>query len=273
MSKRRVRARSRSTTATRPGSSPCIGRSVCRSSAAATSSRDRSPASTRQRSSSPSRRLTVSYVRRSSLDSSPTGGPSSPYALRSMRAASSRTASTGSAASRSSASPGTGPPRSFSDLLDDALRRLDRPSAQPPFDEVDRAALETREGRAQEAEQVAARSAEPGEAEHRVERVTERRLRRAARSPSTEYGTPSVPSTVSSGARQRSMLGQTTPIRSGGVPERSSTSSSSPTSSSAPRAPAPSKKRTPPSIGTAAGGGSANSARSRCASAGCASSP
>src|SRR5258707_69622 len=48
-------------------------------------------------------------------DDSPTGGPSSPYAPRSIRAASCRTAATGSSASRRSASAGSGEPRSFSD--------------------------------------------------------------------------------------------------------------------------------------------------------------
>ena len=50
------------------------GRSVWRSSTATTSSRESSPASVRQRSSSVSSFETYSYVRRSSRDASPTGG-------------------------------------------------------------------------------------------------------------------------------------------------------------------------------------------------------
>src|SRR3954468_19677793 len=77
---------------------------------------------------------------------------------------------------------------------------------------------------------------------------------------------PSVPKAVSSGARRRSTDGQTTPIRSGAVPPRMSSRISWPTSSSEPRGPAPSKKRTAPSTGGAAGGGGgegAGSARGR----------
>src|SRR5439155_19767220 len=90
---------------------------------------------------------------------------------------------------------------------------------------------------------------------------------------SSEYGTPSEPSTVSSGARQRSSESQTIAIAAGAVPARISSSSSSATSSSAPRAPAPSKKRiAPPSSGGSAAA-SSKSDRSRYASVGCATSP
>src|SRR5947209_6354012 len=52
---------------------------------------------------------------------------------------------------------------------------------------------------------------------------------------SSAYGTPSVPSAVSSGACQGSSEGQTMPICSGATPPPINVSSSSPTSSSAPR--------------------------------------
>jgi hypothetical protein len=58
-------------------------------------------------------------------------------------------------------------------------------------------------------------------------------------------------------------------IRSGATPDRISCTSSSATSSRVPRTPAPSRKRTAASSSGAGGGDSSNSARSRCASAGC----
>ena len=79
-------------------------------------------------------------------------------------------------------------------------------------------------------------------------------------SPSTAYGMPNEPSTVSSAPRIRSYPGTTSPIRSGGMPPRASASTSSPTSSSVPRLPAPSKKRITPSSGGASPGSSAKSA-------------
>src|SRR5207248_8157374 len=61
-------------------------------------------------------------------------------------------------------------------LLLDAGRRLDRPPAEPPFDEVDARPRQAREGRAEEGEEVAAAALEPREPEQRQERVAERRL-------------------------------------------------------------------------------------------------
>ena len=64
-------------------------------------------------------------------------------------------------------------------LLDDALRRGDGAPAEPALDEVDRPALEPRERRAKEAEEVVAGTACPGKAQQRRKRVHERRLREA----------------------------------------------------------------------------------------------
>ena len=115
-------------------------------------------------------------MRRSSRELSPTGGCSSPYALRSMRAASARTASTGSSASRSSASAGNGRPCSFSPSSTTrsgacTARPRSRPSTKSTF-----APLDAGERRAEEAEELAARAAEPREAQQRGQRLAERRL-------------------------------------------------------------------------------------------------
>ena len=67
--------------------------------------------------------------------------------------------------------------------------------------------------------------------------------------PSIANGIPRVPSTVSSGARQRSTAGTTSAICSSGDPSAASSRIDSATSSSEPRAPAPSRKRTAPSSG------------------------
>ena len=85
--------------------------------------------------------------------------------------------------------------------------------------------------------------------------------------PSIANGIPSVPSTVSSGARQRSTAGTTSAICSSGDPSAASSRIDSATSSSEPRAPAPSRKRTAPSSGGPSGGVSEKRCRSRCASA------
>ena len=59
-------------------------------------------------------------------------------------------------------------------LFHDALRLLHGAAAQPPLDEVDGAALDARERRPEEREQLAARAAEPRKAEQRREHLAER---------------------------------------------------------------------------------------------------
>ena len=78
-----------------------------------------------------------------------------------------------------------------------------------------------------------------------------------------------MPSTVSSGARQRSTEGTTSAISSSGTAPAASSRTSSATSSSEPRAPAPSKKRIAPSSSGPFGGESAKRCRSRWARAAC----
>ena len=57
-----------------------------------------------------------------------------------------------------------------------AFRRVDGAPAQPPFEEVDVVAAETRVRRAHEPVEVVAAAAEPGEAQQREQRAAERRL-------------------------------------------------------------------------------------------------
>ena len=93
-----------------------------------------------------------------------------------MRAASTRTASTGSVGVAQLGERGEGAAVQLLPLLDDAVGGLHRAAAQPPLDEVDVAALEPGERRAQEREELAARPAEPREAQQRRQRLAERRL-------------------------------------------------------------------------------------------------
>ncbi len=84
---------------------------------------------------------------------------------------------------------------------------------------------------------------------------------------STPEGMPSCANAASSGARQRSTESQTTATFSGGVPPRSSATTSLATSSTVPRVPAPSRNRSEPSSAGPVAGSSAKSSRSRCVSA------
>ena len=64
-------------------------------------------------------------------------------------------------------------------LLLDTLRRVNRAPAQPPFEEVDMVAAETRVRRAHEPVELGPPTSEPGEAEQREQRAAERRLAEA----------------------------------------------------------------------------------------------
>ena len=64
-------------------------------------------------------------------------------------------------------------------LLDRAVSTDDRPPAQPAFEEVDVAAAEPGVRRPQEGEELATRAVAPGEAEQREQRLAERRRRQA----------------------------------------------------------------------------------------------
>ena len=65
------------------------------------------------------------------------------------------------------------------DLLLDACRRAHRAAAEPSLEEVRVPAGQARVGRAEEREEVAAVSVEPGVAEEREQRLAERRLSEA----------------------------------------------------------------------------------------------
>src|SRR5581483_2999460 len=67
----------------------------------------------------------------------------------------------------------------FLALDDDTLGRPNGAPPQPPLDEVDRAALDARERRAQEREELATPAVEPRETQQREQRMPERRLRDA----------------------------------------------------------------------------------------------
>ena len=270
---RRVRARSRSVTATLPGSSPRASLSDARSRAAYSSSRESAPPRSIQRASSSRSSVTARCARRSSTASSPTGGESRPYAARIIERTSLRTAASGSASAAEVVEHAQRLPAQLERLLDDPLGIAHRPAAQPPLEVVD--------VRARQARRTASGGSRRGRGARRS-RHSKRRNERSAwpndvlpirMRPSIAYGTSSAVSAVSSWARWRSTLGQTMRISSGLVPPRISFSASSATSSSVPRAPAPSRNRIEPSSGGAGGGSSANRWRSRCASAGGATSP
>ena len=174
--KLRVRARSRSSTATRPASPAAPSRTSACSSAATTSSRstlaaDRAPAV--ELLEHPQRRVVGAQVE-----------PRGLAGRRSLGAV--REANHRADAARGPAATGGSPRAQLGErrqrrlaqllgLLLDALRARDRPAAQPALDEVDRGAAEARVRRAQVREQLAPSRVEPRVAQQLEQRVAERR--------------------------------------------------------------------------------------------------
>ena len=157
-------------------------------------------------------------------------------------------------------------------LLLDARRRVDRAPAQPALDEVDRRARPRPEyGERRNAKSSRRPAVEPRVAQELQQRMAERRRAepRAATRPRTGCRAP--PSTVSSGARQRSSDGATSAISLGATPAADEARAAPRRRARACRA-----RRRPRRSGrrrrarAAGGGDSSKSARSRCASAGCA---
>ena len=108
-------------------------------------------------------------------------------------------------------------------FLDDPVGRLHGAAAQASFDEVDGTALDAGERRAQEREEIAARAAEPREAEQRDERLAERRLREAHLAVDRIRDAERPERRLERSAQARSTLGQMTPIalgRRAGAQER-----------------------------------------------------
>ena len=173
---RRVRARSRSCTATRPGSSPRASLSDARSSAAKSSSRESAPPSSIQRCE------LVEELRHGTVRAQVEHG-----VLADRR----RVEAVGGAEHRAGELAdgrervGVGAevvehpqrlPAQLERLLDDPLGIADRPPAQPPLEVVDVRARQAGERRAEEAVQVVAAAVAPLEAQEREERLAERRL-------------------------------------------------------------------------------------------------
>ena len=161
--------------------------------------------------SSPSRRMTRSCARMSSREASPTGGASRPYAARSIEAARPRdgverrrrrTQRLEQRAAAARRAVGSSPPRPASGSWTARPRR--RPSRKSTL-----CAREPGVRRAQERVELGPAAAEPGEAEQAEQGLAVAPSCRGGRRTSSAYGTPSVPSAVSSGARQRSSDGQT----------------------------------------------------------------
>ena len=268
VSKRRVRARIRSSTATRPGSPGRAPRTVARSSAATTSSR---------RHGTPRRTDTIELVEHSEdgVERAQVGGglvgrlrapPSRAHCGRAMRRP------PGSAAigivRLAQARPGT--------AADDRREARRRPRRHAP-------GSVTARPRSRPSTKSTSLRGMPENGERRKPNSALRSARPPRRSAtgrgargraecdrggpvaSIATGTPRPANAASRARRTGSTDGATTAISSGATPCATSSSASSATSSSVARRPAPSRKRTAPSSGMR-GGSSSNRWRSRCAS-------